>query len=90
MHNPQDLNATRNLINPVKDTVVTNSKPEIRVADTPQPFDPALALFRGVVLQMFFHSVSNLGGVVFAECIHVGNCASLQHDRVDTHSKIMP
>jgi hypothetical protein len=90
MHNPQDLNATPNLINPVKDTVVTNSEPEIRVADAPQPLDAAFALFRGIVLQVSFHCIGKLRGVVFSQCIQVGNSAGFQHDRVDTHSKIMP
>jgi hypothetical protein len=31
-----------------------------------------------------------LRGVVFSQCIQVGNRAGFQHDRVDTHSKIVP
>jgi hypothetical protein len=90
MHNPQHINPPRNLVNHVKDAVVTNSEPVIRIADAAQAFDPAFALFRGIVLQVSFHWVGNLRGVVFPQCIQVGNSAAFQHDRVGTHSKIVP
>jgi len=90
MHNPQHINPAGILVNHVEDAVVTNSEPVVWVADAPQPFDTALALFRGIVLQVSFHCVGNLRGIVFPQSIQVGDSAPFQDDRVDTHSKIVP
>jgi hypothetical protein len=38
MHNPQHVNPARNLVNHIKDAVVTLSEPVIGVADAAQAF----------------------------------------------------
>jgi hypothetical protein len=41
-------------------------------------FDPAFALLHWSVLEVSFHGVGNLGGVVFPQSIHISNSAGFQ------------
>ena len=90
MHNLQHINPPGILVNHLEDAVVPNSEPVVWDADAAQPFDTAFALFRGIVLQVSLHCVGNLRGIVFSQCIQIGNSAAFQDDRVRTHSKIVP
>jgi len=65
MHNSQHINPAGIPVNHIKNAVVTDSEPVVRVSDPAQPFDTTFALFRGIVQQMFLHGIGNSRGIVF-------------------------